>query len=198
MVKLNTDQPGLSGLGDASPMQNDAEVMSFVAELTARYLVGEDPLDSGVLHNVLYMDQQARGGRIATTALSGIDMALWDLKGKILDQPVYRLLGGAHRTRIRVYANGWYTNPGTPAQNADEAKIVVDMGYTALKFDPFGQTNYYTISLSEAQLAQDRGGRRAQRGRAGGRHPRRGARQVQRCDCHSTRQADGGVPAALL
>ena len=99
MVKLNTDQPGLSGLGDASPMQNDAEVMSFVEELTARYLVGKDPLDSGVLHNVLYMDQQARGGRIATTALSGIDMALWDLKGKILDQPVYRLLGGAHRTR---------------------------------------------------------------------------------------------------
>ena len=156
MVKLNTDQPGLSGLGDASPMQNDAEVMSFVEELTARYLVGKDPLDSGVLHNVLYMDQQARGGRIATTALSGIDMALWDLKGKILDQPVYRLLGGAHRTSIRVYANGWYTNPGTPAQNADEAKVVVDMGYTALKFDPFGQTNYYTISLSEAQLAQDR------------------------------------------
>ena len=65
MVKLNTDQPGLSGLGDASPMQNDAEVMSVVEELTARYLVGKDPLDSGVLHNVLYMDQQARGGRIA-------------------------------------------------------------------------------------------------------------------------------------
>ena len=137
-------------------MQNDAEVMSLVEAMTARYLVGKDPLDSGVLHNVLYMDQQARGGRIATTALSGIDIALWDLKGKILGQPVYRLLGGAHRTRIRVYANGWYTNPGTPAQNADEAKVVVDMGYTALKFDPFGQDNYYTISLSEAQLAQDR------------------------------------------
>ncbi|CAI8040429.1 D-gluconate dehydratase [Geodia barretti] len=183
MVKLNTDQPGLSGLGDASPMQNDAEVMSFVEELTARYLVGKDPLDSGVLHNVLYMDQQARGGRIATTALSGIDMALWDLKGKILDQPVYRLLGGAHRTRIR---------------NADEAKVVVDMGYTALKFDPFGQRNYYTISLSEAQLAQDRVA--AVRNAVG---PEvdilvEAHAKFNVAHCHSTRQADGGVPAALL
>ena len=75
---------------------------------------------------------------------------------KILGVPVYQLLGGAHRTRIRVYANGWYTNPGTPAQNAQEAKEVVDMGYTALKFDPFGQRNYYKISLAEAQLAEER------------------------------------------
>ena len=81
---------------------------------------------------------------------------MWDLKGKILDKPVYQLLGGAHRKKIRVYANGWYTNPGTPEQNAEEAKIVIDMGYTALKFDPFGQKNFYTISLPEAKLAQDR------------------------------------------
>jgi galactonate dehydratase len=66
------------------------------------------------------------------------------------------LLGGAHRKRLRVYANGWYTNPGTPAQNAQEAERVVEMGYTALKFDPFGRTNYYKISLAEAQLAEER------------------------------------------
>jgi galactonate dehydratase len=65
-------------------------------------------------------------------------------------------MGGAHRKQIRVYANGWYTNPGTPAKNAEEAKKVVDMGYTAMKFDPFGQRNYYKISLAEAQLAEDR------------------------------------------
>ena len=45
--------------------------------------------------------------------------------------PVWKLLGGAHRKKIRVYANGWYTNPGTPKQNAEEAKVVADMGYTA-------------------------------------------------------------------
>ena len=156
VVKLNTDDPALYGLGDASPMDNEADVMSLVRTFVERYLVGKDPLDSEVHWTTIYHDPHPRGGRLATTALSGIDIALWDLKGKLLGQPVYRLLGGAQRQRIRVYANGWYTNPGTPEQNAAEAKIVVEMGYTAVKFDPFGQRNYYRISLSEAQLAEDR------------------------------------------
>ncbi|MCB0063083.1 MAG: mandelate racemase/muconate lactonizing enzyme family protein [Caldilineaceae bacterium] len=156
VVKLNTDDPTLYGLGDASPMQHDEEVKLMATSFVEKYLVGQDPLDSEVLWSNMYHDPHARGGRIATTALSGIDIALWDLKGKILGQPVYKLLGGAYRDKIRVYANGWYTNPGTPQQNADEARRVVDMGYTALKFDPFGQRNFYTISLEEAQLAEDR------------------------------------------
>ncbi|MEM7538470.1 MAG: mandelate racemase/muconate lactonizing enzyme family protein [Chloroflexota bacterium] len=155
-LKLNTDDPAVYGLGDASPMQNDAEVQGLVTMFVERYLQGKDPLDSEVHWTTMYHDVQARGGRLATTALSGLDIALWDLKGKILDRPVYQLLGGAHRKQIRVYANGWYTNPGTPEQNAEEAKAVVDMGYTAMKFDPFGQKNYYTISLAEAQMAEDR------------------------------------------
>lgn len=156
VVKLNTDDPNLYGLGDASPMQHDDEVKLMATSFVEKYLAGQDPLDSEVLWSAMYHDPHARGGRIATTALSGIDIALWDLKGKILGQPVYKLLGGAYRDKIRVYANGWYTNPGTPQQNADEARRVVDMGYTALKFDPFGQRNFYTISLAEAQLAEDR------------------------------------------
>ncbi|NQW17448.1 MAG: mandelate racemase/muconate lactonizing enzyme family protein [Chloroflexi bacterium] len=156
LVKLNTDDPKVFGLGDASPMEDETQVKGLISEWTDKYLVGKDPLDSEVLWTTMYHDPHARGGRLASTALSGIDIALWDLKGKILDRPVYQLLGGAHRKKIRVYANGWYTNPGTPEQNADEAKIVVDMGYTAVKFDPFGQANHYKISLKEAQLAEDR------------------------------------------
>ena len=156
VLKLNTDDPNIYGLGDASPMKNDAEVQGLVSDMVVRYLQGKDPLDSEVHWTTMYHDSQARGGRLATTALSGIDIALWDIKGKILERPVYQLLGGAHRKQIRVYANGWYTNPGTPEQNADEAKAVVDRGYTAMKFDPFGQKNYYKISLAEAQLAEDR------------------------------------------
>ena len=121
MLKLNTDDPSLYGLGDASPMQNDEQVKGLIADWTERYLAGKDPLDTEVLWTTLYHDPSARGGRLATTALSGLDIALWDLKGKILNVPVYKLLGGAHRRRIRVYANGWYTNPGTPEQNAQEA-----------------------------------------------------------------------------
>ena len=156
LVKLNTDDPNVYGIGDASPMQDDALVMAMIEVMVAKHLVGKDPLESEVHWTNLYQDIQSRGGRIATTALSGIDIAIWDLKGKILDQPVWKLLGGAHRKSIRVYANGWYTNPGTPEQNAEEAKIVTGMGYTALKFDPFGQHNYYKLSLEEAQLAEDR------------------------------------------
>jgi galactonate dehydratase len=156
LVKLNTDDPKLFGIGDASPMEDEEEVKGLITAWTDKYLVGKDPLDSEVLWTTMYHDPHARGGRLGTTAISGIDIALWDLKGKILDTPVYQLLGGAHRKKIRVYANGWYTNPGTPAQNAEEAKVVVGMGYTAMKFDPFGQDNHYKISLKEAQLAEDR------------------------------------------
>ena len=156
LVKLNTDDPNIYGIGDASPMKNDDLVKDMVKAMVEKHLVGKDPLESEVHWTNLYQDFPSRGGRIASTALSGIDIALWDLKGKILGQPVWKLLGGAHRKSIRVYANGWYTNPGTPDQNAEEAKVVAGMGYTALKFDPFGQHNYYKLSLEETQLAEDR------------------------------------------
>ena len=156
IVVLKTDDPAVYGLGDASPMSHHEEVMSLARGFVDKYFVGQDPLDSEVLWTTIYQDAYGRGGRFATTALSGLDIALWDIKGKLLGQPVYKLLGGAFRPKLRVYANGWYTNPGTPQQNADEARRVVDMGYTALKFDPFGQANYYTISASEARLAEDR------------------------------------------
>ncbi len=156
VVKLNTDNPNIFGLGDAGSMTNDEEVKSLVKNFVERFLIDKDPLDSEVHWTNIYHDGHLRGGRLGTTALSGLDIALWDLKGKLLDKPVYQLLGGAQRKKIRVYANGWYSNPGTAEQNADEAKKVVDMGYTALKFDPFGQENFYTISLPEAKLAQNR------------------------------------------
>ncbi len=156
VIKLNTDNPKLFGLGDASAMEDEDEVKSIISSWTEKYLSGKDPLESEVLWTNLYHDPHARGGRLATTSLSGIDIALWDLKGKILKQPVWRLLGGSFREKIRVYANGWYTNPGAPELNAEEAKKVVDMGYTALKFDPFGQNNYYKISLKELDIAEQR------------------------------------------
>ncbi|MBE57804.1 MAG: dehydratase [Euryarchaeota archaeon] len=156
VIKLNTDDPKLFGLGDASAMEDENEVKSIISSWTEKYLSGKDPLESEVLWTNLYHDPHARGGRLATTSLSGIDIALWDIKGKILKEPVWKLLGGSFREKIRVYANGWYTNPGTPKLNAEEAKKVVDMGYTALKFDPFGQNNYYKISLEELDIAEKR------------------------------------------
>ncbi len=155
LVKVLTDE-GLVGLGDASLHVYDDKISGLMKEWFETYLVGKDPLDTEVHWTRLYLDDFARGGALTMTAISGIDIALWDIKGKALGVPVYKLLGGALRDKIRVYANGWYTNPGTPEQNAEEAKRVVAMGYTALKFDPFGQDNFYTISPQEAQLAEDR------------------------------------------
>ena len=155
LLWLTTDE-GAEGLGEASMLGYDRLVAQLLEEWVETYLVGKDPM-SHELHWIrMYHDSGGRGGRMFSTALSGIDLALWDLKGKALGVPVYELLGGPLRERLRVYANGWYTNPGTPEQNAEEARKVVERGYTAMKFDPFGQRNFYTISSAEGQLAEDR------------------------------------------
>ncbi len=156
VLKLLTDDPAVYGTGEASSLGLDDEVEGVLRWWVESYLTGRDPLDSEVHWTRMYHDVLASSGRLVASALSGIDIALWDLRGKILGVPVYTLLGGAHSTRIRVYANGWYTNPGTPQQNGEEAKHVVAKGYTALKFDPFGQDNFLNISPAEAQLAEDR------------------------------------------
>jgi len=155
LLKLLTDE-GIFGLGEASLHDHDDLVVGLLQDWVDRYLVGKDPLHHELHWMRLYQDPKARGGPIGTTALSGIDIALWDLKGKILNRPVYELLGGPIRDTIRVYANGWYTNPGTPEQNAEEAREVVGQGFDAMKFDPFGQANYFTISPAEADLAEAR------------------------------------------
>ena len=84
LLKILTEDPRVFGIGDASPMENDLEVISIIKGWLPRYLQGRDPLDSEVLWTTLYHDSKARGGRLASTALSGVDIALWDLKGKIL------------------------------------------------------------------------------------------------------------------
>jgi L-alanine-DL-glutamate epimerase-like enolase superfamily enzyme len=87
----------------------------------------------------------------STTALSAVDIASWDIIGKALKTPVYKLFGGEYRSRIRAYANGWYDNCVTPEQFAVKAKEWTSKGYTALKFDPFGS---YFDYIDERGLAE--------------------------------------------
>jgi galactonate dehydratase len=156
LFKLLTDEPGLFGIGESSLNSYDDQILSIVQEWVEHYLAGKDPMHHELHWSRLYQDTWARGGALGTTALSGIDIALWDLKGKILSRPVYELLGGPIRPDVRVYANGWYSGTGTPEQMAEWARAVVEKGFDAMKFDPFGTNNYYTISPQEAQLAEDR------------------------------------------
>ena len=151
-----TDDPEIFGIGDASSLGDDERIIDETKFLFDKYLIGKDPLESEALWLSMYNNSMQRGGRISTTAISGIDIALWDLKGKIFKAPIYTLLGGSLRDKLMVYANGWYTNPGTPEQNFNEAKKVISMGYKALKFDPFGQKNFYRLSKEEFHLTEQR------------------------------------------
>jgi galactonate dehydratase len=94
----------------------------------------------------------ADGGQIKMCAISALEIACWDAIGKALGQPIYNLLGGICHERIRTYANGWYRCPRLPEAFADAARGAVKLGYTALKFDPFG-TSWRTLAPREEDLS---------------------------------------------
>jgi L-alanine-DL-glutamate epimerase-like enolase superfamily enzyme len=104
-VRVHTDD-GLSGIGEASPMQGGRASLGIVGHDLAPALIGEDPLDHAVLQDRLLHRFVKLGPEGALTgALAAIDIALWDLKGKALGQPIYKLLGGAWRTSLPFYAS---------------------------------------------------------------------------------------------
>jgi galactonate dehydratase len=88
------------------------------------------------------------------SALSAVEMALWDIKGKALGVPVYQLLGGKVRDSVPCYANGWFAPAKTPAEFAEKAQAAVAAGFAGLKWDPFGSA-YLDISRADLRLALD-------------------------------------------
>ena len=136
-VKVETDA-GIVGWGEAyTQLDRDRNIERHVHDLK-RYLVGRDPANIKHFTHMVYDDFAGRRGSMELyCALSGIEQALWDILGKKLDTPVYNLLGGPCRAKVRVYANGWYGGAKTPDQYAEMALATVQRGFTALKFDPF-------------------------------------------------------------
>ena len=120
-------------------------------------MLGRDPFDIEAVVGGMIRDQY-QGGSTVMTAISGVEIALWDLIGKACGQPVYRLLGGRCHDRLPAYANGWYGGASTPAEFAERAGDAVARGYRALKFDPFG-TAWKDLAAEEAEA----GGRDASR-----------------------------------
>jgi galactonate dehydratase len=151
-VKVEADD-GLAGWGECyTQVDRDRAIEAHVVEL-GRYLVGRSPFDIKHFTYAAYTDFGAkRGAMDLYSAISGIEHAMWDLVGKALGQPVYNLLGGPFRTRLRVYANGW-DNAGTPDEVAAQARAVVARGFNALKFDPFGGPWRAYIGAKEESLA---------------------------------------------
>jgi len=157
IVKVETDE-GLVGVGECRALNRTDGVLGYLSEAAPRYILGEDPFNVEALVARMFREDFGRAGEITQTVTALLEVACWDIIGKALDQPVYKLLGGAVRYQIKGYANGWYTGERTPDEFHAAAKRVLDKGYRALKFDPFGAGFYemerpeknYVISLVEA------------------------------------------------
>ena len=157
IVKVETDD-GLVGLGECRALNRTDGVLGYLSEAAPRYILGEDPFNIESLVARMFREDFGRAGEITQTVTALLEVACWDIVGKALNQPVYKLLGGAVRNRIKGYANGWYTGERTPDEFHAAAKRVLAKGYKALKFDPFGAGFYemeraektYVIGLVEA------------------------------------------------
>jgi L-alanine-DL-glutamate epimerase-like enolase superfamily enzyme len=154
VVRVSTDA-GITGIGevDSSPMAVKGAIEGpFSHTLTSglrELVLGDDPLETGRLWHKMYYHNIYSGRRgIAIHAMSGIDMALWDIKGKALGQPVWKLLGGGfHKGRIRAYASSLFGS--TPEETGERARRFRDRGFTAAKFGwhPMGTDEKTDIAL---------------------------------------------------
>jgi galactonate dehydratase len=133
-VKLHTDD-GIVGIGEAACLDKERAVEAGVRELE-RYLLGKDPFQIERHNHFMYETPFWRGGPVLGSAISALDQALWDIKGKALGVPVYELLGGEYRHKVKVYTWIW-TRSNTPEECAEEAVRLKEQGFRAAKFTPF-------------------------------------------------------------
>ena len=150
-IKIFTDIDGLYGVGEATLEYKEHAVVAACHELE-NILIGKDPHRIEEFWHNAYRDGYWRGGAVLMSAISAVEMALWDIKGKDLDVPVYQLLGGKVRESIPCYANGWFAPAKTPEEFAAKARIAIDQGFKALKWDPFGSA-YLHMDKIQCNLA---------------------------------------------
>ena len=131
-VKVSTDE-GLHGIGEAYSCGPDLATVKVIHDFEA-WLVGRDPRDIEGLYGMMYNGSRFPGGSVVNAAISGIEHALWDILGKSVGQPVYRLLGGPCRDKVRVYRG---VGGRTPEELAEAAQAAVERyGVTCLKIGP--------------------------------------------------------------
>jgi galactonate dehydratase len=141
-LKIHTDA-GIVGLGEPV-VEGRAETVATAVKEVEPYLVGKDPRQVTHHWQAIYRHAFYRGGPVLTSALSGIDMALWDIKGKALGVPVYELLGGPTRTKVRLYQQ-----VRTPA----DIRRGIAAGFTAFKTGPQFKRRYPRYIETPAQVA---------------------------------------------
>jgi galactonate dehydratase len=156
-VVVGTDE-GLEGVGEVRMVGHTDALLGYLAEAVPRHVLGSDPFAIESLVKRMRDGDYARADEVAMSGIAVIETACWDIVGKAVGQPVYRLLGGPVHERIKAYANGWYTVERNPEEFHAAARRVVEGGYRALKLDPFGAGRYElerdelvrSISLVEA------------------------------------------------
>lgn len=148
IVELETDA-GISGVGEAGIAYGAGTTAAaeLVGELVERFVIGQDPGRIETIWNTIYDTAfwTKGGGAISIGALSAIEHALWDIKGKDLGAPIHSLLGGAVGDAVPVYANGWWIGCDDPDSYAKAAAATVARGYTALKLYPLGMADPVTV-----------------------------------------------------
>jgi len=140
-VKVETDA-GISGLGEGTLEYKEHALLGAIEDIRP-ILIGQDPREVERICFELYRDSYWRVGPVLMSALSAVDIALWDIKAKAVKVPVYEMLGGRVRDRIRMYANGWFAGAKTAEEFAAAAVRAKEMGIGALKWDPFGKNYLY-------------------------------------------------------
>ena len=138
-IKVETDE-GLYGWGEASLGTQEGALCGCVEDLK-RLIAGRNPLEIEKMRFEVYRDIYWKGGPVLMSAISGIEMAMWDISGKFYNAPVHALLGGKVRDKVKMYANAWFIDAKEPEEFAKCAKKTVDLGVKALKWDPFGKSH---------------------------------------------------------
>ncbi len=152
-VVVETDE-GLSGVGEVRMVNHTDALLGYLQEAGRNHILGSDPFKIEDLTQRMFRRDFARASEIMMSAIAVIEMACYDILGQALGVPVYQLLGGAVRSRIPAYANGWYTVERTPEDFQVAARRVVARGYRALKVDPFG-AGFYELSRADFRYSVD-------------------------------------------
>lgn len=146
-LKVETDE-GLVGVSEGRNVNRTEALLGYLQGAARRHVLGSDPFRLEDLVYRMVVEDYARLEDISGMGIALVEIACWDIVGKALGRPVYQLLGGAVRDRIKAYANGWYTVERTPEAFHEAARKVVARGYRALKVDPFG-AGFYELEPAE-------------------------------------------------
>ncbi|OBZ19261.1 mandelate racemase [Bacillus sp. FJAT-27264] len=149
IVKVSTDQDGLYGLGSASDLYNPEAVVQVIKQLLGPLLIGREASNIEDLWHLMHMSGYWRNGAILNTAIGGIDMALWDIKGKEANLPVYQLLGGACRSAVPCYGHAGGADIN---ELKEDVQRFIEEGYTVIRVQMGGYGGGGFVSGNEAKL----------------------------------------------